>query len=289
MNTSLTANQETKRTWASLPWGRWGLRSVAISYLLVMLIIPLLVILQDGLREGLAELWRQITLPIAWHALQLTLWTSAVMVVINIIMGTLTAFVLARYEFPGKEILNAIIDLPLAIPTLVTGVMLVILFGPQEAVGAWLKEQFDISIIFAPPGIILALMFITFPFVVRSVQPVLLELDTAQERAAETLGAGGWTIFWRIILPPLTLPILTGALLSFARAIGEFGSIVIVAGNIPLVSQTAAVYVYGEVESENRLGASAVSVVMIAIAFSLMMLADYLRKMSKTAAREETS
>jgi sulfate/thiosulfate transport system permease protein len=177
----------------------------------------------------------------------------------------------------------------LAIPTLVTGVMLVILFGPQEAVGAWLKEQFDISIIFAPPGIILALMFITFPFVVRSVQPVLLELDTAQERAAETLGAGGWTIFWRIILPPLTLPILTGALLSFARAIGEFGSIVIVAGNIPLVSQTAAVYVYGEVESENRLGASAMSAVMIAIAFSLMMLADYLRKSSKTAVPEETS
>lgn len=289
MNTSLTVNQETKRTWATLPWGRWGLRSVAISYLLVILIIPLLVILQDGMREGLAELWRQVTLPIAWHALQLTLWTSAVMVVINTIMGTLTAFVLARYEFPGKEILNAIIDLPLAIPTLVTGVMLVILFGPQEAVGAWLKEQFDISIIFAPPGIILALMFITFPFVVRSVQPVLLELDTAQERAAETLGAGGWTIFWRIILPPLTLPILTGALLSFARAIGEFGSIVIVAGNIPLVSQTAAVYVYGEVESENRLGASAVSVVMIAIAFSLMMLADYLRKLSKTAAPEEAS
>jgi sulfate/thiosulfate transport system permease protein len=289
MNTPLTANQDRKRTWDSLPWGRWGLRSVAISYLLVLLIIPLLVILQDGLREGLAELWRQVTLPIAWHALKLTLWTSAVMVVINTIMGTLTAFVLARYEFPGKEILNAIIDLPLAIPTLVTGVMLVILFGPQEAIGAWLKEQFDFSIIFAPPGIILALMFITFPFVVRSVQPVLLELDTAQERAAETLGAGGWTIFWRIILPPLTLPILTGALLSFARAIGEFGSIVIVAGNIPLVSQTAAVYVYGEVESENRLGASAVSVVMIAIAFSLMMLADYLRKLSKTAAPEETS
>ena len=287
MNTFLAANQKTKQTWDSLPWGRWGLRSVAISYLLVMLIIPLLVILQDGMREGLTELWRQVTLPIAWHAIKLTLWTSAVMVVINTIMGTMTAFVLVRYEFPGKEALNSIIDLPLAIPTLVTGVMLVILFGPQETVGAWLKEQFDISIIFAPPGIILALMFITFPFVVRSVQPVLLELDTTQERAAETLGAGGWTIFWRIILPPLTLPILTGALLSYARAIGEFGSIVIVAGNIPLVSQTAAVYVYGEVESENRLGASAVSVVIIAIAFSLMMLADYLRKSSRRATQEE--
>jgi len=254
-----------------------------------MLIIPFLIILQDGLREGLSELWRQVTLPVAWHALKLTLWTAAVMVIINTIMGTITAFVLVRYEFPTKSILNAIIDLPLAIPTLVTGVMLVVLFGPQQAVGAWLKQQFDISIIFAPPGIIMALLFLTFPFVVRSVQPVLLELDLTQEQAAATLGAGGWTIFWRIILPPLTLPILTGALLSFARAIGEFGSIVVVAGNIPLVSQTAAVYVFGEVESENRLGASAISVVMVTIAFSLMILANYLRKLSKTRGAEEAT
>jgi len=287
MNTLLAGNPETKTTGTPLPWGRWGLRSVAISYLLVMLVIPLLVILQDGMREGLAELWRQVTLPIAWHALKLTLWTSAVMVVINTIMGTLTAFVLVRYEFPGKTVLNAIIDLPLAIPTLVTGVMLVVLFGPQEAVGAWLKDQFDFSIIFAPSGIIMALLFITFPFVVRSVQPVLLELDRTQENAAATLGAGGWTIFWRIILPPLALPILTGALLSFARAIGEFGSIVIVAGNIPLVSQTAAVYVFGEVESENRLGASAVSIVMVGIAFILMMAANYLRKWSRSGSEKE--
>ena len=274
-------NVKNKEQNAPFPWGRWGLRSIALSYLMVMLIIPLLVILQDGLREGLAEFWRQVTLPVAWQALKLTLWTTTVMTVINTIMGILTAFVLVRYSFPGKTVLNGIIDLPLAIPTLVTGVMLVILFGPQEALGAWLKEQWDISIMFAPPGIILALLFITFPFVVRSVQPVLLELDRTQEHAAATLGAGGWTIFHRIIIPPLTLPILTGALLSFARAIGEFGSIVIVAGNIPFVSQTAAVYVFGEVESENRLGASAVSIVMVAIAFGLLMFANYLRKRSK--------
>lgn len=277
MNSS-TIIPSTENKPASIPWGRWGIRSVALAYLAVLLIIPLLVILQDGLREGPAELWRQITLPVALDALKLTLWTSAIMMVINTIMGTLTAFVLVRYEFPGKTILNGIIDLPLAIPTLVTGVMLVILFGPQETVGAWLKEQFDLSIIFAPPGIILALLFLTFPFVVRSVQPVLLELDLAQERAAATLGAGSWTIFRRIILPPLTLPVITGALLSFARAIGEFGSIVVVAGNIPFRSQTAAVYVFGEVESENRLGASAISIVMVAIAFGLMLFADYLRK-----------
>ena len=116
-----------------LPWGRWGIRSVALTYLIVMLIIPLFVILQDGLREGLGEFWRQVTLPMAWHALKLTLWTSALMTVINTVMGVLTAFVIVRYDFPGKRLLNGIIDLPLAIPTLVTGVMLVILFGPQEA------------------------------------------------------------------------------------------------------------------------------------------------------------
>jgi sulfate transport system permease protein len=287
MNLSTTVSSSDKKAAASLPWGRWGVRSVALAYLAVLLMIPLLVIVQDGTRAGLAELWRQVTLPAAWHALKLTLWTAAVMTVINTAMGTLTAFVLVRYEFPGERILNGIIDLPLAVPTLVTGVMLVILFGPQEALGAWLKEQFDFSVIFAPPGIILALLFLTFPFVVRSVQPVLLELDRTQEHAAATLGADGWTIFRRIIIPPLTLPIVTGALLSFARAIGEFGSIVIVAGNIPLVSQTAAVYVFGEVESENRLGASAVSIVMVAIAFSLMMFADYLRKRSRMSAEKE--
>src|SRR5215211_8334556 len=208
MNLSTIISSSDKKTRAPLPWGRWGVRSVALAYLTVILVIPLLVILQDGTREGLAELWRQIKLPAAWHALKLPLWTSAVMTMINTVMGTLTAFVLVRYDFPGKRILNGIIDLPLAIPTLVTGVMLVILFGPQEALGGWLKEQFDLSIIFAPPGIILALLFLTFPFVVRSVQPVLLELDLAQEHAAATLGAGGWTIFRRIIIPPLTLPIV---------------------------------------------------------------------------------
>ena len=281
MNLQTTIPSVSKKPRVSLSWGRWGIRAIALGYLLLLLIIPLLVILQDGLREGLGELWRQVSLPMAWDALKLTLWTSTVMTVINTVMGTLTAFVLVRYEFPGKRILNGIIDLPLAIPTLVTGVMLVILFGPQEVLGSWLKERFDFSVIFAPPGIILALLFLTFPFVVRSVQPVLMELNRTQEHAAATLGAEGWTIFRRIILPPLTLPIVTGALLSFARAIGEFGSIVIVAGNIPFVSQTAAVYVFGEVESENRLGASAVSIVMVAIAFSVLMFADYLRRRSK--------
>lgn len=284
MTTAMTSPYKSGSA-GQIPWSRWGLRSVALTYLIVLLVIPLLVIFRDGLRNGLIGLWQTLSLPIARQALLLTLWTAAVMVLINTVMGTLTAYVLVRYEFPAKALLNAIVDLPLAIPTLVTEVMLVVLYGPQQALGAWLDRELGLRIIFAPPGIILALLFITFPFVVRVVQPVLLGLDQAQEQAAATLGAGAWTIFRRITLPALALPMTSGALLSFARAIGEFGSIIIVAGNIPLYTQTAAVYVFGEVESENRMGASAMSIIMLAIAFSLMLLIDYLQRYQPEEAR----
>lgn len=291
MTTLQTVNQEDGRfntpfsafqlPPSAFPWGRWGVRAIALTYLTVMLIIPLAVIVRDGFQAGLTGFWQAVSTPVAWHALQLTLWTAAVMVIINTIMGTLTAYVLVRYDFPGKNLLNALIDLPLAIPTLVTGVMLVVLYGPQQAVGSWLAQTWGIDVIFAPPGIILALLFITYPFVVRAVQPVLLSLDKQQEHAAATLGAGPWTIFRRVTLPALVLPLTSGALLSFARAIGEFGSIVIVAGNIPFYSQTAAVYVFGEVESENRMGASAMSIVMLAIAFILILVVGRLQQRAR--------
>jgi sulfate/thiosulfate transport system permease protein len=282
-NTPLVSVQNTPRR---VPWGRWGIQSAAWTYVTLMLLIPLAVIFQDGLRDGLGSLWQSVTSPIAWSALRLTLWTSALMAVVNAIMGTLTAFVLVRYNFPGKGLLNAIVDLPLAIPTLVTGVMLVVLYGPQSFIGAWLKEQMNWKIIFAPPGIVLALLFVNFPFVVRAVQPVLQSLDRESEEAAATLGAGSATIFWRVTLPALWLPIASGALLSFARAIGEFGAIVIVAGNIPLRSQTAAVYVFGEVESANRQGASAMSIVMLSLAFTLVLFVDWLRKRGRKESEE---
>lgn len=251
-----------------------GLRTASFVFILVMVIIPMIVILQDAFREGFDEFWRQVTLPVAAHAILLTLWTSALMTLINAVMGLATAFALVRYDFPGKGILNAIVDLPLAIPTLVTGVMLVILYGPQASLGAFLDQKLGFQVIFAPPGIVLALLFITFPFVVRTIQPVLLELDRQQENAAATLGAGAWTTFRRIILPALALPTLSGSLLSFARAVGEFGAVVIVAGNIPFRSQTAAVYVLGAVESENRLAASAVSIMLIAISLGIILFTN---------------
>lgn len=266
--------QEKQKTGFS----QWMLRLPSILYLSLMIVIPLIIIIQDGFREGISALVHQITLPIAWHAILLTLWTSALMTIINALMGLVTAYVLVRYDFPGKRILNAVIDLPLSIPTLVTGVMLVILYGPQQALGSFLIEKLGLQIIFAPPGIVLSLLFISFPFVVRTIQPVLEDLDRSQEDAANTLGANSWATFRKIVLPALLLPTLSGALLSFSRAVGEFGAVVIVAGNIPLKTQTAAVYVLGAVESENRLGASAVSLLLIAISLFVLTAANAIEK-----------
>lgn len=270
------ASRVQNQTKTNLP--DYLLRISGLLYIGLMILVPLLVILQDGLRQGFSELIHQVTLPIARHAILLTLWTSALMTLINALMGLATAYALVRFDFPGKRLLNAVIDLPLSIPTLVTGVMLVMLYGPQEAIGRFLLEKFNLQIIFATPGIVLSLLFISFPFVVRNIQPVLQDLDQTQEQAAATLWANSWMIFRKVVLPALVPPMLSGALLSFSRAVGEFGAVVIVAGNIPLKTQTGAVYVLGAVESENRLGASAVSLVLIGIAFLVLAAANLIHK-----------
>lgn len=264
----------TGTRYLAFPWGRWSLRALAVTYLAVMLILPLAAVVNDGLRDGLSGVWTDIARPAAWASIKLTLWTAAVMTVVNTVMGVLMAYVLVRYQFPGRSLVNALIDIPFAIPTLVTGVMLVILYGPQAVLGSWLKQQFGWDIIFAPPGIILALLFVSFPFVVRSLQPVLMGIELDQEEAAYTLGASPWRTFHRVLLPQILPAVITGSLLSFARALGEFGSIIVVAGNFPLRSQTAAVYVLSQIESENQRGASAMSVVLLAIAFCLVIIVD---------------
>jgi sulfate transport system permease protein len=228
--------------------------------------------------EAIAEFFHQLTRPAAAAALWLSVWTAAVMTLINVVAGTLTAYVLVRYRFPGRALLNAVIDLPFAIPTLVTGVMLVILYGPQAALGSFLSQRLGWEILFAPPGVVLALLFVCFPLVVRTVQPVVAELERDQEEAAWLLGAGAVQTIWRVLLPQLAPAIASGALLAFARALGEFGSIVVVAGNIPMHSQTAAVYVLGEIESDNRGGASAMSVALLALSFALVLLVERLQR-----------
>lgn len=255
-----------------------GLRLLALSYLFFLILIPLTALGHDALSEGLSVFLRYILDPHAYAALKLTLWTAAIMALINGVIGTMTAYVLVRYDFWGKSLLNALVDLPFAIPSLVTGVMLVILYGPGGVLGEFFQHGLGWQILFAPPAIVIALLFINFPVVIRSVQPVLEELDYSQEEAAATLGATPWRTFRSVVLPALRPAILSGMLLSFARALGEFGAVVVVAGNLPLRSQTAAVFVWGEIESENRLGASAMSLALLLLSFTLVMVVEYLQK-----------
>jgi sulfate/thiosulfate transport system permease protein len=246
-------------------------------YLSLMILVPISAIAGRGLAEGLGAFRSDVFNPVALASLELTLVVAVLTTVINAIIGTLTAYVLVRYQFPGLRILDALADASFAIPTLVTGVMLVVLFGPQTIIGSWLSVH-RMQIIFAKPGIVIALLFVTYPFVIRAVQPVLLDLSISQEEAAHTIGASKWVAFRMVLLPRLAPAIMTGCLLSFARAIGEFGSIVIVAGNIPFRTLTAPVYVFGQIESENARGASAVSVLLLAISFTLMIVVDVLQK-----------
>lgn len=265
---------------ARIPWGTWGLRGTAIAYLGFMVVLPLTAIVQNGLAGGMTAFWGDVTNPTAFGALKLTIMTAAIITIINSVMGTLTAYVLVRFHFPGKGLLNAIIDMPFAIPTLVTGVMLVALYGPQRTVGAWLNAH-GIQVIFATPGIVLALLVVTYPFVIRAVQPVLMEIEKGQEEAAYTLGASKWTTFRRVVLPTITPAIVTGSLLCFARALGEFGSVVVVAGNIPGVTLTAPVYVFGQIESQNQRGASAMSILLLALSFTLIVTVEWLQGRNK--------
>jgi sulfate transport system permease protein len=263
-------------TRVSLPWGRWGLRVTAFLYLGFMVALPLATIIRGGFADGLSAFWADVTNPTAFAALKLTLISSVIITIINAGMGTLTAYVLVRFPFPGKGLLNALIDMPFAIPTLVTGVMLVALYGPQRTVGAWLNAH-GIQVIFATPGIVLALLVITYPFVIRAVQPVLMEVEKGQEEAAYTLGASKWTTFRRVVLPTIAPALVTGSLLCFARALGEFGSIVVVAGNIPGITLTAPVYVFGQIESQNQRGASAMSILLLVLSFTLIVTVEWMQ------------
>lgn len=259
------------------PWGRWGLRFTGISYLILLIVLPLTVLIKQAFAQGIAVFWADISHPIALAALKLTLITTVLATLINVVMGTLTAYVLVRYRFPGRDLFNSIIDLPFAIPTLVTGVMLVALYGPQRMIGGWLAGH-GLKVIFDTPGILLALLLVTYPFVIRTVQGVLLEFDERQIEAASTMGAGSWVIFYRVLLPNIMPAILIGGILCFARALGEFGAIVTVAGNIPGRTLISPVYIYGQIESDNQHAASAVSLILLIISYGLVLLVDWLQR-----------
>ncbi len=219
---------------------------------------------------GAGGFWRAISSPAAVSSLKLTFVCSLVVVAINAVTGTLIAWVLVRDSFRGKAIVNSLIDLPFALPTIVAGLTLLALYGPKGPIG--------INVAYTRAAIILALLFVTLPFVVRSVQPVLLELDRDMEEAAASLGASSLSIFRRIVLPNLMPAILSGVALAFARSIGEFGSVILISGNIPFQTEVASVHIFSQIESDDVTGAAAVSVLLLVISFVSLLAIDTFRR-----------
>lgn len=245
-----------------------ALRSGVVLYVALLVAVPLLVLVQVGLADGVGAFVERLATPTARSALWLTVWSAALVGVLNTVLGTATAWVLVRYRFPGRGLISALVDLPLAIPTLVAGVMLAVLYGPTSLAGESL-EQIGLTVAFAPPGIVLALAFVTLPFVVRAVEPVLAEIDPAEEEAAIVLGAGPIRTFRTVFLPAILPVALSGGIRSLGRALGEFGSIVVIAGNVPGETLTAPVFVFGEIESGAAPAAAAVSIALLALALAL--------------------
>jgi sulfate transport system permease protein len=231
-------------------------------YLSVLVVLPIAALLARSAHGGLGAFWREVTGPEAEAAIKLTLAVSAIVVAINAVFGTLIAWVLVRDEFRGKRFVNALIDLPFALPTVVAGVVLLALYGKNG--------PFGIDITFTRTAVAMALLFVTLPFVTRSVQPVLLELDGSAEEAAASLGASRLTVFRRVVLPALTPAIISGVALSFARAIGEFGSVVLISGNLPFKTEVGSVYIFGQIQDENLGAAAAVSVLLLVVALVVL-------------------
>lgn len=255
--------------------GRWAFT----GWITLLVALPLGMLVVRGFSDGPMGVVQAMRLPYALDALWLTLWASAVTALLNAVSGTAIAWVLVRYRFPGRSLLSMFVDLPLAVPTLVTGLMLVNLFGPQTGLGGFL-EGLGLPVAFAPIGIVLALLFINLPFVVRSVEPVLMDLDPAEEEAATVLGATTRTTLLRVLLPPLAPAIAGGTVQGFARALAEFGSIVVVSGNIPGETLTMPVFIFGEVEAGRPEVASAVSMVLLAIAIACQPLVRWLNRIA---------
>jgi sulfate transport system permease protein len=251
---------------------------VATLWLSLIVLLPLAALLVKSSEKGFGGFWDAVSAPSARASLLFTLAVSLVVALINVVAGTGIAWVLVRDEFPGKNLVNALIDLPFALPTIVASIVLLGLYGPRSPIG--------VDLVATRPAVAIALLFVTLPFVVRSVQPVLLELDLEAEQAAASLGASDLTIFRRIVLPALAPALLSGAGLAFARAIGEFGSVVLIGGGIPRETEVASQYIAKQIEIDRPVNAAAVSVTLLAISFLVLLL---LRVVASRAGRREAA
>jgi sulfate/thiosulfate transport system permease protein len=261
-------SQPTSRSRAAPSGAALG-RGVLMLYLSVIVLIPIAAIVWHAGADGWSNFWELVTAPEAVAALKLTLLVSFASAAVNAVAGTLIAWVLVRDQFPGKTLVNALIDLPFALPTIVAGLVLLVLYGNNGPLG--------IHIAYTRWAILFALLFVTLPFVVRAVQPVLIEFDREMEEAAASLGAGRFAIFRRIVLPNILPAVLSGVALAFSRAVGEFGSIVLISGNLPYKTEVAPVYIYGQLQTDPT-GAAAVSVVLLTVSLGTLLLIGGFRR-----------
>jgi sulfate/thiosulfate transport system permease protein len=248
------------------------LQGISTLYLSVIVLLPLAALAWTSLENGWSAFWDAISSPQAVAALKLTLVVSLLVALVNAVMGTIVAWILVRDRFPGQGIVNAIIDLPFALPTIVAGLTLLALYGP--------KGPTPVDIAFSRTAVFAALLFVTLPFVIRTVQPVLLELDREMEEAAASLGARPLAIFRRVVLPNLVPAILSGVALAYARAIGEFGAVVLLTGNLPFETEVASVYIFGRIESGDPESAAAVSVLLLVISLGVLLGIGAVRRLA---------
>ena len=234
--------------------------------------LPIAALIWQSKDGGWAAFWDSVSAPEAVAALKLTLTVSALAALTNAVLGTVTAWVLVRDDFRGKSVLNAIIDLPFALPTIVAGLLLLTFYGPRSPIGVHLA--------FTRYALYVALLFVTLPFVIRTVQPVLLELDHEMEEAARSLGANQFTVFRRIVFPNIFPGILSGVTMAFARAVGEIGAVVIITGNIPYKTEVSSVFIFNQIASQNPTGAAAVAVVLLSISFMVLLLVGGIRRLA---------
>jgi sulfate/thiosulfate transport system permease protein len=237
---------------------------VVVCYLSIFILLPLAAVIWQSTGGGWTLFRETVTAPDSVASLELTLFSAVGVSLVNAVAGTVIAWVLVRDRFAGKRVLDSVIDLPFALPTIVAGLTLLTLYGPQSPIG--------LNVAYTRAAIFLSLLFVSLPFVTRAVQPVLLEIDTDMEAAAASLGARGITIFRRIVLPNLLPAILSGIGLGFARAMGEFGAVVLISGNIPFKTEVASVHIYSQIESDNVAGAAALSVVLLVVSLLTLLL-----------------
>ncbi|HZM25702.1 MAG TPA: sulfate ABC transporter permease subunit [Anaerolineales bacterium] len=279
-HTTQTKEQSSLLTWMDKnkgKWTSWILIAIVVFYVAFLILTPITALAFGAFEKGIGEIISSLNQPDVFLAFWNTLWISLVVVTIHAIFGTLVAWVFVRHRFPGRNLINGLVDMPFAVSPVVAGYMLLLLFG-RNGILAPVIEQLGIQVAFAMPGMLLATMFVTLPFMIRELIPVLEAFDTRQEKAAATLGANGWQTFWRVTFPALRWGMIYGITLTFARALGEFGAVLVIGGGVQGRTETATLFIYRALEERQYIGAYSAALVLGLFSLILVLGSDWLRR-----------